>query len=98
MPDSSAPFDPTDAQQAEVDPPEGAPVPKRGIAESVLVTRGLLLVGVALLLFGTAYALKISFGYDLIGPPARVALGFIAGIGLAFAGWRLRESTYRYPR
>ena len=60
------------------------------------MTRALLFIGIALLLFGTAYALQLAFQHDLIGPRARVALGLIAGIAVTFAGSRLRKNTYRY--
>jgi uncharacterized membrane protein len=89
--------------RAEPTPPAKSPAPpvftippKPSVSESVLVTRALLFIGIALLLFGTAYALQLAFQHDLIGPRARVALGLIAGIAVTFAGSRLRKNTYRY--
>lgn len=71
--------------------PPAAPEPvvaprKRRDVESFVGGRGLLYVGAFLVVLGVAFFLEIAFSRGWIGPPMRVALGILAGVGLIAAG------------
>jgi uncharacterized membrane protein len=51
--------------------------------------RGLLYVGVLVLLFGVSFFLKYAFDNEWIGETGRVLIGVVAGVGLIAGGWRL---------
>lgn len=50
--------------------------------------------GLALFL-AVAYFVKYSFDHNLVPPPARVAIGFLAGLSLLVGGVRLHVKPYR---
>jgi uncharacterized membrane protein len=92
---------PTPAPAAPV-PPVVAPVPSVHAAppapkeslENFLGGRVFLVVGVLVALLGLAWFLKVAIDRDWIGPGARVALGFAAGIAALFAGEKLRAKGW----
>jgi uncharacterized membrane protein len=59
------------------------------ISEEWLGQRGLLAVGVAFVVLGAGYLLKLSFDRGWISPLVRCIGGTAAGVGLGALGWRL---------
>ena len=62
-------------------------------AEKLLATTWLLRSGILVILFTSAFLLKLSIDKGILAPSGRVALSYIAGAGLLFAGLskRMRE-------
>ena len=58
-------------------------------AEQWIGQRGLLAVGVALVILATAYLLKLAFDREWISPAVRCGGGALAGLGVSALGWRL---------
>ena len=56
--------------------------------------RLLLYAGMLVLVLGLAFFLRYAFEREWMSPPVRVALGVIAGVGMAAGGYRL-AATYR---
>jgi uncharacterized membrane protein len=73
-------------------PPPPPPLPKPGENEARLGQKGLLLVGVVVLVLGIGYFLKYAFEQQWIQPPMRLAMAYLAGLGLLAAGeWQRRR-------
>ncbi|HUR36846.1 MAG TPA: DUF2339 domain-containing protein [Terriglobales bacterium] len=64
--------------------------------ESVLGGQWLNRIGIAALLIGAAYFLKLAFDNGWIGPSGRVAIGLIAGIGLVIWAERIHRRGHKY--
>src|SRR5689334_10571042 len=102
-PAATSPEEPPPAVESpppEALPPPTAPVPSaappapKPTLEEFLGGRVFLVVGVLVALLGLAWFLKVAIDRDWIGPGARVALGFAAGIAALFAGEKLRRSGW----
>ena len=74
-------------------PAPAAPAPGPRL-EEVIGERWLAWVGIAVLLFGAAFALKYAFENRWIGETGRVLLGLLAGIGLLGLGWQRRRAGW----
>ena len=83
--------------------PEWAQEPERSLAaprardldlEERIGGRWLQNAGLIVLLLGIAFFLRYAFEHAWLSPPVRVALGIVAGIGLAWGGVRL-AARYR---
>lgn len=74
-------------------PPAPRSVPK-GEREIKFGQRGLLIVGVVLVVLGIGYFLKYSFDQNWIGPAGRVALSYLAGIVLLGLGDGFRRKKF----
>jgi uncharacterized membrane protein len=64
--------------------------------ESILGGQWLNRIGIAALLIGAAYFLKLAFDNGWIGPSGRVAIGLMAGIGLVIWGERIYARGHEY--
>jgi uncharacterized membrane protein len=62
--------------------------------ESRIGTHWLNRIGIAALLIGISYFLKLAFDSNWIGPAGRVAIGLLAGIGLVVWSERFRSKGY----
>lgn len=71
----------------------GEGIPQGESAEKYLATTWLLRAGILVILFTSAFLLKLSIERGLLGPAGRVALSYVAGIALLLSGLsrRMRE-------
>lgn len=53
-------------------------------------------IGIGILVLGVSMGIKYAIDQDLMGPLIRVILGGIAGLGLVFVAWRLKEKYSHY--
>ena len=82
--------------------PEQPPAPEqkaRGVKlpgewEQILGGNWLARIGVLALIIGIAFFLKLAFDRNWIGPPVRIILGVLSGIGLLAGGYFWRK---KYP-
>lgn len=81
------------SMHAPVPPPLGRPLLKFDWEQFMGVKLFAWLGGLALFL-AVAYFVKYSFDRDLIPPEVRVALGFLAGLGLLVGGVMLKRRQY----
>lgn len=98
---------PTKPSPAQGDPPResfaAAPSVPRGArpgaglqgAEQWIGQRGLLAVGVVLLILAAGYLLKLAFDRGWISPALRCAGGGVAGVAVGVLGWRLYHRGLR---
>jgi hypothetical protein len=63
--------------------------------EQAVASRGLIVLGVLVLLFFVGFFLKYSIEKGLLGPQARVAMCFVAGAALIAGGLRLFGQRYQ---
>jgi uncharacterized membrane protein len=88
----SAPFAPPSAPSAPT-VPSAASAPSD--LEGRIGGRGLLYVGVLVLLFGVSFFLKYAFENEWINETGRVLAGVVSGFGLIASGWRLTRRELR---
>lgn len=67
-----------------------------GDLESMVGGQWLNRIGIAALLIGAAYFLKLAFDNGWIGPSGRVAIGLLAGIGLVIWAERIHSRGHKY--
>jgi uncharacterized membrane protein len=92
-----APPPPTLTQKPTVAPPKVAVSGGGGGSlESKIGSQWLNRLGVAALLTGVAYFLKLAFDNNWIGPSGRIAIGLLAGIGLVFWASRIHAKGHKY--
>lgn len=71
------------------------PIPDADL-ESMVGGQWLNRIGIAALLIGAAYFLKLAFDNNWIGPSGRVAIGLLAGIGLIIWAERIHSRGHKY--
>jgi hypothetical protein len=92
-PSPIAPMEP----MASTPPPISTPPPKPAPAinwEQFMGVKGFAWVGGLALFLGLAFFVKYSFDKNLIPPELRVAIGFLAGLGLLVGGVILSRKNY----
>ncbi len=79
-------------------PPRASALTSRGTSEmeSKIGAHWLNRIGIAALLVGVAYFLKLAFQNGWIGPAGRVAIGLVAGIAVIAWSERFRSRGYQY--
>ena len=75
--------------------PPVAPAPQGPRLEEIIGERWLGWVGIAVLLFGAAFALKYAFENRWIGELGRVMIGVAAGLGFLALGWQRHRAGWR---
>lgn len=87
--------EPAPAAPAKPTPPKAPPpLPKAvrdPISELKLGQKGLLIVGIVVMVLGIGYFLKYSFEQGWVQPPVRVLLSYLAGLGLLALGEGFRR-------
>src|SRR3569833_4529993 len=79
----------------EMPQPARAPTPAPGINwEQFMGVKLFAWIGGFALFLGIAFFVKYSFDNNLISPQMRVALSFLAGLGLVFGGTELKRKAY----
>jgi uncharacterized membrane protein len=71
------------------------PLPEGPRLEEIIGERWLGWVGIAVLLFGAAFALKYAFENRWIGELGRVMIGVAAGLGFLALGWQRHRAGWR---
>ena len=93
-PVGGAPMRPAEAA-APIETPETIETPQAPKLEEIIGERWLGWVGIAVLLFGAAFALKYAFENRWIGELGRVMIGVAAGVGFLALGWQRHKAGWR---
>ena len=75
--------------------PQPVPAPAGPRLEEIIGERWLGWVGIAVLLFGAAFALKYAFENRWIGELGRVMIGIAAGLGFLAFGWQRHRAGWK---
>lgn len=76
-------------------PPVVPPAKQGRKIEEIIGERWLGWVGIAVLLFGAAFALKYAFENRWVGELGRVMIGVAAGLGFLYLGWQRHKAGWR---
>ena len=86
---------PAAAQPSSAAPAPVVKAPEGPRLEEIIGERWLGWVGIAVLLFGAAFALKYAFENRWIGELGRVMIGVAAGVGFLGLGWQRHKAGWR---